>query len=124
MLSRLSVLALLTISASTALAQDKQPISNMTCDELLAFYDKLPFTDVLPLDAGPITLDGQERPITIGFSQTGFNHPWRVSMLQAIRGRSLPASERLADRPRRQCRRRQAKQRRSRSARHAASMGS
>ena len=51
MLSRLSVLALLTISASTALAQDKQPISNMTCDELLAFYDKLPFTDVLPLDA-------------------------------------------------------------------------
>ena len=75
---------LLALPISTALAQDRQPISNKTCEELLAFYGKLPFTDILPLDAGPILLDGKERDITIGFSQTGFNHPWRIAMLEAI----------------------------------------
>ena len=32
-----------------ASAQESQPITQMTCDELLAFYDKLPFTDILPM---------------------------------------------------------------------------
>lgn len=67
-----------------ALAQERQPITRMTCEELLNFYDKLPFTDILPLPEGPILIDGEERQLTIGFSQTGFNHPWRVSMLQAL----------------------------------------
>lgn len=56
------------------------PISDLTTTELQDVYDNvLPFTDVLPLDAGPI---GDE-PITIGFSQTGFNHPWRVEMIKS-----------------------------------------
>ena len=76
--------ALLATTLSIASAQDRQPISNKTCDELLAFYDKLPFTDILPLEAGPIMIEGKERALTIGFSQTGFNHPWRISMLEAI----------------------------------------
>lgn len=60
--------------------QDTQPVSNMTNDELLAFYDEvLPFTDILPLEAGEV---GGE-PIVIGFSQTGFNHPWRVEMIKS-----------------------------------------
>lgn len=55
-------------------------ISDLTTTELLAVYkDVLPFTDVLPLPEGPIG----DNPITIGFSQTGFNHPWRVEMLKA-----------------------------------------
>ena len=60
--------------------QDTQPVSNMTNEELLEFYDQvLPFTDILPLDAGEIGGD----PIVIGFSQTGFNHPWRVEMIRS-----------------------------------------
>ena len=77
-----SFLALAPIS--TALAEDKQPISGMTCSELMAFYKQLPFTNVLPLDEGPVSIKGQTRNITIGFSQTAFNHPWRVSMLEAL----------------------------------------
>jgi ABC-type sugar transport system substrate-binding protein len=60
--------------------QETQPISNMTNEELLAFYDEvLPFTDELPMEAGEV---GGE-PIVIGFSQTGFNHPWRVEMIKS-----------------------------------------
>ena len=52
----------------------------MTTSELLTFYDEvLPFTDELPLPEGPIG-DGE---IVIGFSQTGFNHPWRVEMIKS-----------------------------------------
>jgi len=69
---------------SASMADEKQPISGMTCTELTAFYKKLPFTDVLPLDEGPISINGQAKDLTIGFSQTGFNHPWRVSMLEAL----------------------------------------
>lgn len=76
--------ALIAAPASVALAQERQPISNKTCDELLAFYDKLPFTDVLPLDEGPVVIGGDAGELTIGFSQTGFNHPWRISMLEAM----------------------------------------
>ena len=66
--------------AITAAMQEKQPITNMTNEELLTFYDEtLPFTDVLPMEAGEI---GGE-PIVIGFSQTGFNHPWRVEMIKS-----------------------------------------
>lgn len=65
---------------AAASAGEKMPISNMTVDELLAFYDKiLPFRDQLSLDAGPIG----DTPIKIGFSQTGFNHPWRVEMIKS-----------------------------------------
>ncbi len=42
-------------------------------------YDDLPFTDILPLDEQAI-----DEEVTIGFSQTGFNHPWRVAMLESV----------------------------------------
>lgn len=45
-------------------------------------YDELPFTDVLPLEEGEIDLDGST-DITIGFSQTCFNHPWRTAMIDS-----------------------------------------
>lgn len=66
--------------AVTAAMQDKQPITDMTNEELLKFYDDvLPFTDILPLEAGEVG----GAPIKIGFSQTGFNHPWRVEMIKS-----------------------------------------
>lgn len=80
---------LLTLSVAIVLpalahAQEKQPISGKTCDELLAQYKKLPFTDILPLEEGPIVINGETKDLTIGFSQTAFNHPWRVSMLESL----------------------------------------
>lgn len=48
-------------------------------------YDRLPFKDVLPLPEGPIEVRGQVRPIRLGFAQTGFNHPWRVAMIESAR---------------------------------------
>ena len=56
------------------------PISDLTTAQLLEVYkDILPFTDVLPLPEGPIG----DKPIVLGFSQTGFNHPWRVEMIKS-----------------------------------------
>ena len=61
-------------------ADEVWPISDLTTTELLAFYDEvLPFTDELPLPEGAIGDD----EIVIGFSQTGFNHPWRVEMIKS-----------------------------------------
>src|SRR5574341_641161 len=81
-----AALAACTPAAQTALAPTsaasttKWPVSNMTTDELLAFYDKvLPFRDQLSMTAGAIG----DKPIKIGFSQTGFNHPWRVEMIKS-----------------------------------------
>lgn len=70
-------------AASAATAQDTMPISGKTCDQLLEQYAGLPFTDILPLEAGPIVVDGSEDEIVVGFSQTGFNHPWRIAMLES-----------------------------------------
>ena len=56
------------------------PITNLTNAQLAEVYKNiLPFTDVLPLPEGPIG----DKPIVIGFSQTGFNHPWRVEMIKS-----------------------------------------
>jgi ribose transport system substrate-binding protein len=67
-------------SVTSAAQDEKQPITDMTNAELLTFYDEvLPFTDHLPLEAGEIG----GSPIKIGFSQTGFNHPWRVEMIKS-----------------------------------------
>lgn len=70
-----------TTIASTAVVDNKTwPISNMTSAQLAEVYKNiLPYTDVLPLPEGPIG----DKPIVIGFSQTGFNHPWRVEMIKA-----------------------------------------
>ncbi|HEX2528535.1 MAG TPA: substrate-binding domain-containing protein [Geminicoccus sp.] len=86
MLRRVCLLtsALVTLPMAVAFAQERQPITNATCEELAARYEKLPFTNILPVEAGPVMVDGEEKPITIGFSQTGFNHPWRVSMLESL----------------------------------------
>jgi ribose transport system substrate-binding protein len=47
-------------------------------------YEELPFTDILPMEEGEIEIDGEAPDITLGFSQTCFNHPWRVAMLESI----------------------------------------
>lgn len=75
--------ALVALSTQ-AVAQEKLPVSGKTCEELASLYETLPFTDRLPLAEGPIAINGEVRNITIGFSQTAFNHPWRVSMLEAL----------------------------------------
>ena len=60
--------------------QDTQPITEMTNEELLAFYDEvLPFKEILAMEAGEVG----GSPLRIGFSQTGFNHPWRVEMIKS-----------------------------------------
>lgn len=81
----LSLLAALpaVFAATSSSAQDALPISGKTCEELLASYGSLPLTDVLPLDEGPIEINGATDEIVVGFSQTGFNHPWRIAMLEA-----------------------------------------
>ena len=77
-------LALTAATISMARAEDKQPVTQKTCSELLGFYKALPFTGVLPLPDGPVSVPGKSGDLTIGFSQTGFNHPWRVAMLAAL----------------------------------------
>lgn len=47
------------------------------------YWEGLPYMDIMPLDEGPILIDGEEKDIVIGFSQTGFNHPWRVEMINS-----------------------------------------
>ena len=67
-------------SVTFSAQDDTQPITNMTTAELLTFYDEvLPFKDQLPMEAGEVG----GSPIKIGFSQTGFNHPWRVEMIRS-----------------------------------------
>jgi ribose transport system substrate-binding protein len=78
-----AVAAALTVSAPVW-AEDKQPVTQKTCTELLSFYKSLPFTDVLPIPEGPVSIPGKSGDLTIGFSQTGFNHPWRIAMLAAL----------------------------------------
>lgn len=81
----LAVTAMLALAPlSQALAQEKLPISQKTCAQLADFYKKLPFTNILPLEEGPVSIDGKSGDITVGFSQTGFNHPWRIAMLEAL----------------------------------------
>ncbi len=71
-------------ASSPVWAEDKQPVTQKTCAELLSFYKALPFTDVLPIPEGPVSIPGKSGDLTIGFSQTGFNHPWRIAMLAAL----------------------------------------
>lgn len=48
-------------------------------------YGDLPFTDILPMAEGEIKIDGKAPKLVIGFSQTCFNHPWRVAMLASVK---------------------------------------
>ena len=85
MLKRLILTTAVSLAAlPSAWAEDKLPVTGKTCTELLAFYKNLPFTSVLPLPDGPVAVPGKSGDITIGFSQTGFNHPWRTAMLAAL----------------------------------------
>ena len=85
MLKRLILTTAMSLTAlSSAWAEGKLPVTGKTCSELLAFYKDLPFTSVLPLPDGPVSVPGKTGDITVGFSQTGFNHPWRTAMLAAL----------------------------------------
>ena len=46
-------------------------------------FSNLPFQDILPFPDGEVEINGEVRPIRIGFSQTGFDHPWRVEMINS-----------------------------------------
>ena len=46
---RILIIPALWLVASAAFAQQRQPITNMTSEELLKFYKTLPLTNVLPL---------------------------------------------------------------------------
>jgi ribose transport system substrate-binding protein len=71
------------MTGTIAVADETLPISGKTCEELAAVYERLPMIDILPMEAGPVEIDGEVRDIVVGFSQTGFNHPWRIAMLEA-----------------------------------------
>jgi len=75
--------ALQGFSPTIGEAASAYPISNMTATQLAALYKSLPFTKALPLPEGPIAVKGKVKQITLGFSQTGFNHPWRIAMIAA-----------------------------------------
>src|SRR6195952_5376721 len=79
-----AVAATALAASAPAWAEDKQPVTQKTCTELLSFYKSLPFTNVLPIPEGPVTVSGKAGYLTIGFWQTAFNHPWRVAMLAAL----------------------------------------
>jgi ABC-type sugar transport system substrate-binding protein len=67
-------------TSAAGVADKTWPITNLTTTQLADVYKNvLPFTDVLPLAEGPIG----DKPIVLGFSQTGFNHPWRVEMIKS-----------------------------------------
>lgn len=68
-----------SVSGSNDKAESGASLSGAAAADL---YSSLPFTDVLPLDEGEVELDG-DTEITIGFSQTCFNHPWRTAMIES-----------------------------------------
>ncbi|MDR1745388.1 MAG: substrate-binding domain-containing protein [Planctomycetota bacterium] len=49
-----------------------------------AFYDSLPFSDIFPMPAGAVETKDGAKQIKLGFSQTGFNHPWRIEMNNSV----------------------------------------
>ncbi|MBA2301524.1 MAG: substrate-binding domain-containing protein [Acidobacteria bacterium] len=73
----LGVVVILVVRTPQRAQEDASAVS--------ALYEQLPYQDLFPLAEGPIEIDGQSRRIRIGFSQTGFNHPWRVEMVNSAR---------------------------------------
>jgi len=51
--------------------------------QTLKGYDSLPFKDILAMPEGEVKVEGKDK-ITLGFSQTCFNHPWRKAMLESV----------------------------------------
>lgn len=69
-------------SSVTSSTDDAESGSSVTGAAAAELYDSLPFTDVLPMEEGEVEIDGSSE-ITIGFSQTCFNHPWRPAMIDS-----------------------------------------
>lgn len=46
-------------------------------------YSALPFANILAMPEGKVNVQGK-KTISIGFSQTCFNHPWRKAMLESV----------------------------------------
>jgi ribose transport system substrate-binding protein len=67
-----------------AAPEDAEAAALIDEEGTLGGWDDLPFTDILPVDEGPVEIDGETPDILIGFSQTCFNHPWRVAMLESV----------------------------------------
>lgn len=62
--------------------QAKEETSEVVLEDS-SYYTGLPFPEIFPLDGGTIQVDGAEKEIVIGFSQTAFNHPWRAEMINS-----------------------------------------
>lgn len=69
-------------ASSVTTNSDAESGSTVTGAAAEEVYDTLPFTDVLPVDEGEVQVDGTSE-LTIGFSQTCFNHPWRSAMIDS-----------------------------------------
>jgi ribose transport system substrate-binding protein len=70
--------------AQSEAGQTQEPLEEEAANATVAGYEDLPFTDILPMEEGPVEIDGETPDITVGFSQTCYNHPWRVAMLDSI----------------------------------------
>lgn len=81
----LGLLIVLILSVGAVACSSETGNEGESSKKHAALYEELPFKDVLPLDEGPILIDGEEKEIKIGFSQTGFNHPWRVEMVDSAK---------------------------------------
>lgn len=71
-------------AASEAGGEGEADVEELLAEGTLSGYDALPFTDILPMEEGPIEVEGETPDLVIGFSQTCFNHPWRVAMLESV----------------------------------------
>lgn len=73
---------LLIIIAVVVVKRPRQPPAQRA-PVFAELYQRLPYQDMFPLTAGPVGIASRVRPVKIGFSQTGFNHPWRVEMVHS-----------------------------------------
>jgi len=87
-MNRLRRMLVLFLIVGVMVACAPKPEGNVSGEvkkEFTTLYAMLPFQDMMPLQEGEIQIDGKVRPIKIGFSQTGFNHPWRVEMINSAK---------------------------------------
>ncbi|GEP28567.1 sugar ABC transporter substrate-binding protein [Cryobacterium levicorallinum] len=77
-----SVAAVALVLASTGCQASSIASNSGSTDGGGQKYESLPYTDILPVDEGAIG-GADSDVITIGFSQTCFNHPWRTAMIES-----------------------------------------
>lgn len=71
-------------TGEAAAPSQSEPQPEEAANASVGSYETLPFTDILPMEEGPVEIEGETREIIVGFSQTCYNHPWRVAMRNSI----------------------------------------